>query len=221
MINKLGEFVRTTRGKRSLREFAKQCGISHTHLDSIEKGYDPRTGKKVSLTIETLEKLAKGLNTDTDFLVKLSLDSDNGVIFPNAINSNIQYKHSEPIVDLSPGAGPFDKNELLNRLLSPEEKATLELARKNKYSNLVAPNSNQDASSSNPLPPLTPKDEREIAKDLEAMLNALDDKSGMAAYNDPEDEEDRELLRASLEYSMRLAKQLAKKKFTPKKYRKE
>lgn len=73
------------------------------------------------------------------------------------------------------------------------------------------------------LPPLTHKDEHEIAKDLEAMLNALDSRSGMAAYDgdDPEDEEDRELLRASLLTSMRLAKQIAKKKFTPKKYRKE
>mgnify|MGYP003587647575 CR=1 FL=1 len=73
----------------------------------------------------------------------------------------------------------------------------------------------------NNLPSLTPKDEREIAKDLEAMLNALDDKSGMAGYNDPEDEEDLELLKASLQTSMRLAKQIAKKKYTPKKYRKE
>ncbi|MGD8399731.1 MAG: helix-turn-helix domain-containing protein [Bacillota bacterium] len=82
---------------------------------------------------------------------------------------------------------------------------------------------NEDSSTSDisSLPPLTPKDEREIAKDLEAMLNSLDNKNGMAAYNDPEDEEDRELLKASLLTSMRLAKQIAKKKFTPKKYRKE
>ncbi|WP_094607772.1 hypothetical protein SPSIL_008600 [Sporomusa silvacetica DSM 10669] len=71
------------------------------------------------------------------------------------------------------------------------------------------------------LPALTPKDERDIAKDLETMLGNLDDKNGMAAYNDPEDEEDRELLKASLLTSMKLAKQIAKKKFTPKKYRKE
>lgn len=71
------------------------------------------------------------------------------------------------------------------------------------------------------LPSLTAKDEREIAKDLESMLNSLDVENGMAAYNDPEDEEDRELLKASLLTSMRLAKQIAKKKFTPKKYRKE
>ena len=71
------------------------------------------------------------------------------------------------------------------------------------------------------LPPLTPKDERQIAKDLEAMLNSLDDKNGIAAFNSPEDEEDREALKASLLASMIQAKKIAKKKFTPKKYRKE
>jgi transcriptional regulator with XRE-family HTH domain len=71
------------------------------------------------------------------------------------------------------------------------------------------------------LPSLTPKDEREIARDLEAMINALDSKSGMAAFNKSDDKEDQELLKASLLTSMRLAKQIAKKKFTPKKHRKE
>lgn len=76
--------------------------------------------------------------------------------------------------------------------------------------------------SSTSLPPLTPKDEREIARDLEKMLSALDDKNEMAAMGGTvEDQEDRELLKASLLTSMRLAKQIAKKKFTPKKYRKE
>lgn len=65
------------------------------------------------------------------------------------------------------------------------------------------------------LPPLTAQDERRIAKDLENMLESL---NGAAAYNDPEDEEDAALLKASLLTSMRLAKQIAKKKFTPKKY---
>ena len=68
------------------------------------------------------------------------------------------------------------------------------------------------------LPKLTPKDEEEIAKDLARMIANLDHQNGMAAYNDQEDEEAKELLKASLETSMRLAKQIAKKKFTPKKY---
>lgn len=35
--NELGEKIRKARGDLSLRDFAKKCGISHTHLDSIEK----------------------------------------------------------------------------------------------------------------------------------------------------------------------------------------
>lgn len=81
----------------------------------------------------------------------------------------------------------------------------------------------QDISSSTgSLPALTPRDEREIARDLEKMLSDLDDKNGMAAVGGTvEDAEDREKLRESLLTSMRLAKKLAKKKFTPKKYRKD
>lgn len=72
------------------------------------------------------------------------------------------------------------------------------------------------------LPSLTYKDEREIARDLEKMLADMDDKNGMAAVGGTvDDAEDRELLKASLLTSMRLAKQIAKKKFTPKKYRKD
>lgn len=75
------------------------------------------------------------------------------------------------------------------------------------------------------LPELSAKDERDIAKDLEAMINSLESRNGLASFDghtvDELDEEDRELLIASLEQSMRLAKRLAKQKFTPKKYRKE
>lgn len=60
--NNLGCYIRKYRGKQSLREFAKKCGISHTHLDSIEKGIDPRSGKSVRVTIDTLEKIAKAMN---------------------------------------------------------------------------------------------------------------------------------------------------------------
>ncbi|MEK4024438.1 helix-turn-helix domain-containing protein [Sporosarcina sp. FSL W7-1283] len=75
----------------------------------------------------------------------------------------------------------------------------------------------------NNLPELTAKEERDIAKDLENMLNALDSKDGYAAFDGRDmqdmDEEDRELLKASLENSLRLAKRMAMQKFTPKKYR--
>ncbi|MEK4171014.1 helix-turn-helix transcriptional regulator [Lysinibacillus sp. FSL L8-0312] len=72
------------------------------------------------------------------------------------------------------------------------------------------------------LPPLTEKDERDLEKDLERVLSGVDSGS-YANYGgltlDDLDDEDRELLLASIENSMKLAKRLAKKKFTPKKYK--
>lgn len=69
---------------------------------------------------------------------------------------------------------------------------------------------------------LTPRDERQIAADLEKMLADLDNQNAMAAMGGTvEDDEDRELLKASLQATMRLAKKIAKEKYTPKKYRHE
>lgn len=71
-----------------------------------------------------------------------------------------------------------------------------------------------------PDTPLTLRDERQIAADLEKMLADLDNQNAMAAMGGTvEDDEDRELLRASLLATMRLAKKIAKEKYTPKKYR--
>ena len=67
--NVLGRYVRAVRGEESLRSFAEKCGISHTHLDSIEKGIDARTNKRVSITITTLTKLAKGMGVSPQELV--------------------------------------------------------------------------------------------------------------------------------------------------------
>ena len=68
---------------------------------------------------------------------------------------------------------------------------------------------------------LTEKDERDISKDLEKMIADLSDGGALAFSKDTTeiDEETRELLIASLENSLRIAKIEAKKKFTPKKYR--
>jgi len=73
--NNLGEYIKKVRVSKdlSLREFGNLCGISHTHIDSIEKGVDFRTGKPVRITNETLEKLSNVLSVTPSFLLKLSL----------------------------------------------------------------------------------------------------------------------------------------------------
>lgn len=66
---------------------------------------------------------------------------------------------------------------------------------------------------------LTPKEERDIARDLERTLASFESNESLTFDGEPLDDETKELMRISLENSMRLAKQLAKKKFTPKKYK--
>ncbi|MDQ0269979.1 helix-turn-helix domain-containing protein [Cytobacillus purgationiresistens] len=70
---------------------------------------------------------------------------------------------------------------------------------------------------------LTEKDEKDIQIKLEEMINGLNSKDGYAAFDgqilDDMDEEDKELLISALENSLKVAKRVAKQKFTPKKYR--
>jgi len=76
------------------------------------------------------------------------------------------------------------------------------------------------AENRNPYYVITEKDEKDIAKQLEAMMENLDSNAALSFMGEPMDEEDRELLRISLENTLRMSREMAKKKFTPKKYRK-
>lgn len=73
----------------------------------------------------------------------------------------------------------------------------------------------------NELPQLSQKDERDIAKKLEAIIKDLESETGLSFDGEPMDETTRELVLAQIESNLRLAKQLAKKKFTPKKFRED
>lgn len=74
-MNELGEFIKQSRLALglSLRDFGKLCDISHTHIDSIEKGIDYRTGKTVNVTNDTLVKIANALHLDPSFIFNLSV----------------------------------------------------------------------------------------------------------------------------------------------------
>ncbi|MGD6889382.1 helix-turn-helix domain-containing protein [Bacillus mobilis] len=71
-------------------------------------------------------------------------------------------------------------------------------------------------------PILSKKEERDIARDLEKTLADLDNSEEALMFDgEPIDEHTKEMIRISLENSMRMAKQLAKQKFTPNKYKKD
>ncbi|RUL56497.1 helix-turn-helix domain-containing protein [Lysinibacillus antri] len=74
----LGEFIKQLRGKESLRDASKRIGISHTYLDTIEKGYDKRSGKNVNPTPETLKLISNAYNCSYEELMRIAGYLDNG-----------------------------------------------------------------------------------------------------------------------------------------------
>lgn len=60
----LGEIVRQYRLEHYLsqREFASICGLTNSAISVIEKGEDTHTGKATSPTLDTLIKIAHGMD---------------------------------------------------------------------------------------------------------------------------------------------------------------
>lgn len=70
-MQKLGEIIKEyrERNKLSLRDFSNLCNLSHTYIDKLEKGKDPRNGKAVEPTLDALEKISLALNLTLDELL--------------------------------------------------------------------------------------------------------------------------------------------------------
>ncbi len=155
---KLNEIIRELRGKESLRDASKRIGISHTYLDTIEKGHDKRSGKPVNPTPETLKLISKA------------------------------YRY--PYKDLMIAAG------YIEGAIVPEEL-------NNPYT-----------------PPLTEKDEKDIAKRMEKLREDLTSGDGLSFRGEPMSEEAIESLLEAIEYADRQTTRI-NKKYIPKKYRKD
>ncbi|ADQ06470.1 immunity repressor protein (phage-related protein) [Caldicellulosiruptor hydrothermalis 108] len=70
-------------------------------------------------------------------------------------------------------------------------------------------------------PTLTEKDKKDIAKELEKLLNDLEHSEGLAFFNgEPLDEETKEHIKNALKLGLEIAKIKNKQKYTPRKYRK-
>lgn len=123
------------------------------------------------------------------------------------------------LFDLSESAiGMYERNER-----KPDYK-TLERFAKylNTNINYLITGKNTDKTDVNSsLPVLSIKNEKDIAKKLENILDSLDSDTALAFDGEPMDDETKEMVRAAIESNLILTKKLAKKKFTPKKYRKE
>ena len=74
---KIGEWLKTYRDQHglSMQALADLCGFSKAYINVLEKGVNPKTGKSISPTMQTFEKIARATKTDVDTLLKI-LDGD-------------------------------------------------------------------------------------------------------------------------------------------------
>lgn len=68
---------------------------------------------------------------------------------------------------------------------------------------------------------LTARDQRDIARDLERIMAALDTAGDLQFDGDPMSDEARESIKAAMKLGLEAAKVKNKERFTPRKYRKE
>ncbi|WP_148133305.1 helix-turn-helix domain-containing protein [Candidatus Formimonas warabiya] len=61
-MSDLSRLLIKLRGDESLRDVAKRAQISHSYLSHLEKGRDPRTGKPLYPSPDTLKSLSKAYN---------------------------------------------------------------------------------------------------------------------------------------------------------------
>ena len=73
-INTFGNYIKQLRGETSTRQAAKDIGVSHTYLDSLEKGYDMRTNSKRSPSVVTVYKIAKYYNVELERLCDMIIN---------------------------------------------------------------------------------------------------------------------------------------------------
>lgn len=112
-MNQLGKFIKQKRKELglSLRDFAEMCEISHSYLDNLEKGRDARSGKPVSPTIETLQKLASGLKITIVEILRIGGFIDSSLDQNNQIGINDDELVSF-IREISPKLSPEEREDL-------------------------------------------------------------------------------------------------------------
>lgn len=128
-MSELGDLLRNLRGKESLRDAGKRTGLSHTYLSIIEKGFDPRSGKPVKPTPETLKLLSEAYNHPyEDLMIKAGYIEEN-TMFPKGNVFNLEKDFEE--LFLKNKSNPITTTVAGQEItISPEELRILEEIRK-------------------------------------------------------------------------------------------
>ena len=129
--NDIGEFLKTLRGRMSLREAADRSGLSHSYINSLEKGEHPKTKAPIKPTPETLERLSRAYNYSYEELMsKAGYIKEDGQTIDTKLDAKILTEQKKKLLDRYDKL-PKDKQHILDQLaevmikelgLDPDEK---------------------------------------------------------------------------------------------------
>lgn len=125
-LSEFGKYLKELRGKRSLREMERITGLSHTYLSTLEKGFDPRSGKERKPTPETLKKLSDTLEVSYEKLLEVAgyiktfggviseLRKNRGWSLEQLEQNTINFEYGEPIFINKTTLSKFENGEIKN-----------------------------------------------------------------------------------------------------------
>jgi transcriptional regulator with XRE-family HTH domain len=198
----------------------KNLPISHLEKEVSLANGSIRRWNESSPSIEKIQKVADYFEVSVDFLstgfdrkiidtIKslVKYDESRQPYFPTDVYNNLTRVFSsfkEVYYDVPFLIDPSDMIIMIKEPLSGEFKEAFLACLNRSKIEIYKPNI------------LSPKD---IASDLENMLGSFGNNVSLSFNGELLDDESKELMRISLDSSMRLGKQLAKKKFTREKYK--
>lgn len=220
----LGENIKKYRKLKKLTqlELAKRANMSRSYLADVERDrYNP--------SVDTLKSIAKVLEIDPNSLLGVSQKEYESIEdIENALNKIIrtlsegpysqkefyprtkkrideELKQIRTIHEIDIDCTPADILQLCKEVGDPDfTKEIIEILERVEREEAA----------------YRSKINRDIAKDLERIMENLESETALSFHGEPINEETKRLLQISLENSMRLAKEMAKKKFDPRKNKK-
>jgi len=122
----LGELLKQYRKAKDLsqRDFARQCGLSHSLVSILEMGVNPQTGKKPEPDLVTYKKLAIGMNRSVQDLFNDLGNSESVRLFAVdsvPVKAEVKDKELEALLKLWKVATPERKKAIIRVIKAMSE----------------------------------------------------------------------------------------------------
>ena len=96
----------------TMQELADKSGLSKGYISMLEKGIHPQNGKEIVPSIETVQKLAKAMNTTVDALLE-TVGGDQLVDISHGDYDPIKGANWDKLEDLFVSLDPSDQEQIV------------------------------------------------------------------------------------------------------------